>query len=280
MPDLYGPFDTATWTSAQWYRDAWARDMSGVYGGPFGVATVGDLALTVAGLTVTLALGRAHVRGAGYERTGTAWSATLATNTNANPRIDRLVLRRDLAARTVAPLVLQGTPAVSPAAPALTQVEDGVWDLPLFSVQVPGGSGTTLTNIVDERVPADMGALRLPGAIDTSLTGFTNATGWTVTALRKQILGYGMVSVDITSTYGGTAVTSPADGDHTDQVVGTLDPLWRPTAEFVDMWVPGRLAQIIARNDGQVRWQASLPGVSIAPGAYRFIGQWLAPIAR
>jgi chitodextrinase len=151
MPDVFGPFDTATWGQGPWFRDAWARSSGGVQGLTFGTPSSGDLGLTVSGLTVTMGLGRANVRGAGYERTGTAWSYTVPANTSTNPRIDRLVLRRDLAARTVVPLVLQGTPAASPVAPALQQVEDGVWDLPLFAFTVPPNSGAPVTGIVDQR---------------------------------------------------------------------------------------------------------------------------------
>lgn len=157
MPDVFGPFTTATWQQPQWFRDAPLREQaaSGVWSptDTFPAPSSGDLGLTTSGLTVTLALGRGHVRGAGYERTGTPWSATLATNTNVNPRIDRLVLRRDLSASppTVLPVVLQGVPAATPAPPALTQNEDGVFDEPLYRMTVPGSSGTVLTGIVDER---------------------------------------------------------------------------------------------------------------------------------
>src|SRR3954464_11379392 len=105
MPDVYGPFDTVTWTQAQWFRHAY-RDLFGVFGSAFGTSSAGELGLTVSGLTVTMGLGRAWLRGAGYERTGTAWSYTCPANTDpANARIDRLVLRRDLAAKTVGPVV-------------------------------------------------------------------------------------------------------------------------------------------------------------------------------
>lgn len=152
MPDVFGPFDTATWMQGGWFRDAYARAQSGVFGSQFPSPAAGDLALTVAGLTVSMGLGRAHVRGAGYERTGTAWSYDVPPNTAAQPRMDRLVLRRDLAAQTVRPLVLQGNPAANPAPPPLTQVEDGVWDLPLYEFIVPANSGAPLTGVIDERV--------------------------------------------------------------------------------------------------------------------------------
>jgi len=163
VPDRYGPFDAApgqpgSWNQAEWYRDAYARGPSGVYGNPVqGVTTNGDLPLTVNGLTVSVGLGRAHVRGAGYERTGTPWTDTVPANTAGTPRVDRIVLRRDLAAKTVTPVRLQGTPAASPAKPALTRSEDGAWDEPLFSFTVPANSGTTLTGLTDERRWIDPG---------------------------------------------------------------------------------------------------------------------------
>jgi hypothetical protein len=179
MPDVFGPFDTSTWSQAGWFRDAWARARSGVYGVLFTDPAAGDLALTVAGLTVSMGLGRAHVRGAGYERTGSAWTYDTPPNTDPNPRVDRLVLRRDLAAQTVVPAVLQGAPAAAPAVPALTQNEDGVWELPLFRYTVPGNSGAPVTGVVDERVPSPLTRLTAPEPPVT--TGFVAASGWAMT---------------------------------------------------------------------------------------------------
>jgi len=154
MPDVFGPFDTVTWMQAQWFRDAWARSpLSGVFGPVFTDPAAGDLSLTVSGLTVTMGLGRAHVRGAAYERTGTAWTYAVPANTSAQARLDRLVLRRDLAGKTVTPIVLQGVPAAAPALPALQQNEDGTWDLPLFHWTTPANSGAPLTAVVDDRAP-------------------------------------------------------------------------------------------------------------------------------
>lgn len=151
MAETFGPFDGVTWSQAQWYRYAPAWAQSGVLGSAPVSSSSGDLAFSASGLTISLAVGRAWVRGAGYELTATPWTATAVTNTNTNPRIDRVVIRRDLSAQTVHPAILQGTPAGSPVAPSLTQVETGIWEEKLFSFQVPASSGTTLTNIVDER---------------------------------------------------------------------------------------------------------------------------------
>lgn len=152
MPDVYGPFGTSPWSQAQWYRDAYARAYSGVFGTPADTVGTGDLPLTLNGLGWSVGLGRAHVRGAGYERTGTAMTGTVTANSNGNQRIDRIVLRRDLAAQTVTIQRLQGTPAATPSAPNLTQSEDGIWEIALFRFNVPANSGTTLTNVTDERL--------------------------------------------------------------------------------------------------------------------------------
>lgn len=151
MPDVYGPFDGSAYQQGPYYRDHGYLDLSGVYGPALTVPTsgTGDLGLTTAGLTSSLALGRAHVRGASYERTGSAWTYTHPANTDPTlARIDRVVLRRDLAAKTVLPAVLQGTPGSG--APALTQSDTGIWEMKLHQVSVPNASGTLLT-VTDER---------------------------------------------------------------------------------------------------------------------------------
>lgn len=156
MPDIYGPFDGTPWSQSQWYRHAPTWTQSGVLDAPQAVYYLGHLGLTFSNLTLgvfdlSLAIGRAWVRGAGYERSSAPWDGSTSVNSTGNPRIDRIVLRRSLSAKTVVPTVIQGTPASSPSAPALTQVEDGVWDLPLYRFTVPANSGTVLSNIVDER---------------------------------------------------------------------------------------------------------------------------------
>lgn len=171
MPDLYNPIDEQPWPAERFYRDAPLWAPSGVVGSPQSGYGAGPLALSfsVAGSVITpaLAVGRARARGMLYERTSTPWtsgmagtqptpgSAAYALNSNSNPRRDRLVLRRDLAAAKAYPLIRIGTPAASPSAPALTQDEAGVWDTPLFSWQLAGGSSTAISNIADERVWLD-----------------------------------------------------------------------------------------------------------------------------
>lgn len=162
MAETFGPFDGVPWSQGQWFDFASTWAQSAVIGSPATATTTGELALTANGLTLSLGTGRAWVRGAGYKNDA-AKAITVPANTNASlSRRDRVVLRRDLAAKTVTAILLQGTPAATPAAPSLTQVDAGVWDVPLFSFLVPPSSGTVISGIVDERVwSADLTVNRL-----------------------------------------------------------------------------------------------------------------------
>lgn len=71
--------------------------------------------------------------------------AGLPANTSSSPRIDRLVLRLDRAARTVRTVYLQGVAQPFPVAPALTQnpgITNGLWDFPLARWNVAAGYTT------------------------------------------------------------------------------------------------------------------------------------------
>ena len=204
MTDTYGPFDTASWAQDQWYRHApiWA---------PSGLYSNSDLQITFSGLNFTIGTGRAWVRGAGFERTGSPASQAIPANTNASlSRRDRVVLRRDLGAKTVAPTLIQGTPSASPTAPAITQNETGQWDLPLWSFLVPPNSGTSITGTVDERAYLDYstgGPLLVQGNL--SLTGNYTSTSarygaamWVQEGSRMRLRG------SITNAVAPAAATS------------------------------------------------------------------------
>lgn len=171
MAETAGPFDTVAWSQDQWYRFAASWAPSGVLDVPAASVGTGSLAVTASGLTLTLAAGRAWVRGGGYENTA-AKTISVTANANANARRDRLVLRRDLSAKTITPVVLAGTPSASPALPSLTQVEAGQWDVPLCNWTTPASSGTTLTGFTDERawIDADYNLTRFGGLTLVRLT--------------------------------------------------------------------------------------------------------------
>lgn len=102
---------------------------------------------------VKVASGSAWVQGYGFEVFSAAETLSLAASDPTNPRIDRVVVRLDRSSpvRSVALAVLTGTPAPSPAAPALTR-DATTWELSLAAVTVPAGASTIVAgNIADER---------------------------------------------------------------------------------------------------------------------------------
>ncbi|CAN5653570.1 hypothetical protein BH23CHL7_BH23CHL7_20290 [soil metagenome] len=105
-----------------------------------------------AAMSVRVETGVAFARGYYLEVYSSAETLAIAAADPANPRIDRVVVRRDLAGRTGTLAVLTGTPAGSPTAPTLTQSEAGIWEIPLAQVAI-AANATSLTNanITDER---------------------------------------------------------------------------------------------------------------------------------
>lgn len=118
-------------------------------------------------MNVKVGLGVAFVLGHYFEVYGTAEVVTIGAANATLGRIDRIVVRRDLAARTTALAVKAGTAAASPAAPALTQVETGVYEVSLAQILVPAASSSVVAaRITDERTFAtsNLGTL-----LDTSV---------------------------------------------------------------------------------------------------------------
>jgi len=109
-----------------------------------------------AGMSVSLATGWAWLQGYWYQNDAALALAIGAANPTL-PRIDRIILRLDvLSGRTIAAVVLAGTPAASPAAPALTQTTD-TWEISLAQVAVAAGATSIVAgNITDERSDASL----------------------------------------------------------------------------------------------------------------------------
>lgn len=100
---------------------------------------------------VTLSAGAAQVRGKWYYNSADEL-ITIGANGSGNPRIDLVILQSDYVAQTVRFDVLQGTPAVSPSIPTLTQSEGVLWEIPIARVAVASGFTTLAqTDITDMR---------------------------------------------------------------------------------------------------------------------------------
>ena len=140
--------------------DAWAQVLGAIIGDGV-VATGNELAVAETSppaMSVRVNTGKAFIGGYYFEvHTGQETLAIAAAHATL-PRIDRVVVRRDLAGRTALLAVLPGTPAASPTAPALTQVAAGVWEIPLAQVAVAPAAASILdANLTDERGPRATG---------------------------------------------------------------------------------------------------------------------------
>src|SRR5690606_17627691 len=86
---------------------------------------------------IELNVGAGVVRGTLYIN-DTLLPLTVQPNASGNPRIDTLVLRKDYTAQTVRAAIKQGTPAGSPAPPALQQ-DTSIWEIPVVNIAVANG---------------------------------------------------------------------------------------------------------------------------------------------
>ncbi|MFC9591527.1 hypothetical protein ACFTUC_17275 [Streptomyces sp. NPDC056944] len=115
-------------------------------------------ASVVNGTSVSLAPGRALVGGFYYQLTASA-TVNIAPNSGATGRLDLIVLRASLATSSVNLAVVQGQPAATPKAPALTRSYGGVWEMPLYQVTVPANGGAlSLIGVAPHDYPDVMSA--------------------------------------------------------------------------------------------------------------------------
>lgn len=154
----YGAADAAGYNSAR---------TSGVY------SAEEDYTVTPAGgYTVKVSGGRAWVHPAKYVGYSIIKqepdTLTLPLADAQRPRIDRVVLRYDAAARKSYLLVLEGTPASTPTAPAISRT-NLLYDLCLAQIARPAGStAITAGNITDTRLDESLcgvmsdGVTRIP----------------------------------------------------------------------------------------------------------------------
>lgn len=151
MTETYFPFDAGAGSSvqeAQWREMARNWRGSGVFSGVLDALEVyGDSS----GMQVKLKTGEAWVDGFKYKNSAEMTLAISAAHATLG-RIDRIILRLDISNNTLTVVVLAGTPAASPAAPALTQSLTGTYEISLAKITV-GAAVSTITsgNVTDER---------------------------------------------------------------------------------------------------------------------------------
>ncbi|MDU6307270.1 MAG: hypothetical protein E6579_11470 [Clostridium sp.] len=121
-----------------------------------GVSANGDnLGVTPAGgLNLSVGPGRALIKGHQYRNTATI---TLTVSAGAaNPRIDRVVARLDVAARRPFITVVPGTPSNTPTPPALTRNDD-YYEIGLANIDVAASAiSLSAANITDTRTDSSV----------------------------------------------------------------------------------------------------------------------------
>ncbi|WP_141434379.1 hypothetical protein [Bacillus sp. 03113] len=157
MSQSYYPLETSPiLTELQWSKIAKHWHGTGVL---FGVMNNLEVYADSTGMQVKSKSGAAWIEGHYYE-SDTLEILPIGAADSVNPRIDRVVVRLDWTANTILLAVLQGTPAVSPSAPSLTQ-NSARWEIPLVQVRVDASVSTIAANkVTDEREDARKLALR------------------------------------------------------------------------------------------------------------------------
>lgn len=147
------PFENVDVTETQYsrlFRNFQDYGVNGVPGdSKLAVSAVGD------SMTVDVASGQAFVRGHYY--ISTAAESIVIASAGDNSRIDIVVLELDPVGNSILLKVVQGTAAASnPVAPSLTQLDAGIYQLPLAVLTIPNGA-TTITNSMIADVRSFMG---------------------------------------------------------------------------------------------------------------------------
>lgn len=156
----YGAADAQLW---------FATRTSGVYAnGHLAVSAAGGMDVAVAKGIAWLNYG--EFAGAVYGLTATK-SLTIPTAHATYPRIDRVVIRYDALTNKGALAILEGTPASTPAAPALTR-DENKYEISIAHVYVAAGTTSiAAADITDERLDESVCGLMRDGVtgIDTSV---------------------------------------------------------------------------------------------------------------
>lgn len=188
------PFGDQSVTDEQFRR--WAREFAGSR-----VCSGLSVSANSTGMTVQVASGTAIVQGCAFLNSSSQ-AVTIQPNAASQPRVDTVVARLDY---TLSPqiqlVVVQGVPNANPSAPALSQTDVGIFDLPLADVRVPAAAvtiaGTQVTNRLRGAYRQSGGAVKLWDADDVaSLITNANPAFWAIDQVSARLSG-GIVSINL-----------------------------------------------------------------------------------
>jgi hypothetical protein len=215
------PYDAGAGTTVDeaFWRAMTARFLgSGVIGSGVRDATDPSLKVTLgsggAGPTFQMASGEAWQQGIKYVNDA-ALSKVAANNANSSPRIDRLALKLDTTANTMAAVIVQGTPSGTPVSPLLPDTASAL-HLPIGRATCPGSaSAQNYSNFVDER--SFVGTRHFVGPSTAVLPPMQQGDTWLQSDTREalewvggKLVGtrqkvYGGVTIGSTGTYSPPA---------------------------------------------------------------------------
>jgi hypothetical protein len=194
------PFETGTGSTVDELKWAKLARLFAADGIPPGTPSI----TLASGLSFVVPAGfEALVHGMRYANETTALTKTEGvTNSNSNPRLDRLVLRKTYSTNDVVAAIKRGTPGTSPTLPTLTK-DDTVYEVGVAYATCPGNaSPQNYSNLVLEPLWTDLGAWV---SYDPTVTGF-DTFGASVPAGRYKRLANGLFFVQ-GSVVGGTGVS-------------------------------------------------------------------------
>lgn len=201
MTKYFFPFDSgpgANITEAQWTKMAQYWLATGIIEG---LKVYADST----GLKVKIPAGKAWMKGHYFE---SDTMEELAINfLTSNSRIDRVILRLDWGANTIDFALLQGTPAVSPQPPAITQNYNR-WEIPLAQITISSGAMTVAAeNVTDERFIVSNVNGQQPDFIDATLLNgwLPHSTDYYPGQYMKDQMGFVHIRGRIKSGSSGTA---------------------------------------------------------------------------
>lgn len=138
------------------------------------------------GMAISIRPGKAFINGYRYENDA-ALTKTLNVADGVNDRIDRVVCRWNLLARTMTTEILTGTPSGSPVAPVLTRSIER-WEIAYADIRVKAGAASiTQQNIKDQRPDGNLCGF-VTGLIDQlDFSSLTEQIETLITELEEKI---------------------------------------------------------------------------------------------
>ena len=232
--DLFLPYSGETVTQAQWQDYINCLGADGVTQQLNGTSALAVVQRGAgANMSVDVSAGRILVQGMRAENSTTK-NLTIASNASGNPRIDRIVARFTTSGPTFVLDVLQGTPAGSPTAPALTQTA-ATYEVSLAQIAVAAGAVSIVTaNITDERAWSGPQAVRIPTIVSAAALNvnfYTGAPAWyqvrvtgntTITAINTAPAGSVITLEFMTSGCSVTGGTLFLSTSYTSTLLSTL----------------------------------------------------------